>query len=105
MAEHQPDLERAAAARPPAVVGRAARPVVVVRAEDLAAHRRAVVAVVAAAAAPKVHSGGLAARPDVDASPRSNAAKSLIRWKRQQLVASGSSLATGRRSGSPAARL
>jgi hypothetical protein len=105
LAEHLPDLERAAAARPPAVVALAALPVVVVRAEDLAAHRRAVVAAEAAAAAPRVHSGGLAARPDVDVSPRSNAAKSSIRWKRHQLVASASSRAMGRRFGSPAARL
>jgi hypothetical protein len=102
---HPPDLERAAAAHPPAVVAQADPPVVVVRAEDLAAHRRAVVAAAAAAAAPRVHSGEPVARPDVDVSPRSNAAKSSIRWKRHRLVASASSRAMGRRSGSPVARL
>jgi hypothetical protein len=102
---HLPDLEPAAAAPPQGVVARAGPPVVVVPAEDLGGHRRAGAAAEAAAAAPRVLSGGLAARPDVGASPRSNAVKSSIRWKRHRLVASASSRAMGRRSGSPGARL
>ena len=64
---------------------------------------RAGVVAEAAVVAPRVRSVEPAARPAVAVSRRSSAVKSLTRWKRHRLVASASSKATARRSGSPEA--
>jgi hypothetical protein len=99
------DRVLAAAAHPPA--GDApvlALLAVVVPAAGLEGPRPAVVVAEVVAVAPRVRSVGPAVLPDVAASRRSSAVKSLIRWRRHRLVASVSSRATAKRCGSPEAR-